>query len=234
MSRVVEQSLEQSLLVPLTSDQVKAASVIRDSKYMPGWATTDRALTLLAKSVPGWDADSVLVKAAAVNQLYNVNHHRLGEAADRISQIIRGGKPDDPVAVVEAIAPLPRDGKLWWFWAFASKFAHFFIYPDRVPIYDAWAFEAVAFHMGKVTWHAPTAYRTFAERVERLREHTGQCCSLREMDRYLWLSGMYRAWRANKGVRISREVRAVFESPAPEAKSALQQLLGQTQGRAGQ
>ncbi len=232
MTKASKQSLERSLLVPLTSAQVKAASVIHDL-YMPGWASTYRALTLLAKLVPGWDTDSVLLKAAAVNQLYNANHYRLGEAAERISQVIRDGKPDEPVEVVEAIAPLPRAGKVSWFWAFASKFAHFFMDPDRIALYDNWAYEAVAYHMGKVAWDAPTGYRTFADGARVLRDAAGPC-TVRELDRYLWLSGMYRAWQASedregrKKLRLSEEVRALFENPVPAVKSALQQLLGQT------
>lgn len=68
--------------------------MIHDS-YMPGWASTDQALTLLAKSVPGWDADSILLKAAAVNQFYFTSHYQLAEAADQISQVIRDGKPGE-------------------------------------------------------------------------------------------------------------------------------------------
>ncbi len=234
MSKASKQSLERSLLVPLTSAQVQAASVIHDC--MPGWAGTDRALALLAKLVPEWDADSVLLKAAAVNQLYNARHRRLGEAAERISQVIRDGKPDDPVKVVEAIAPLPRDGKVSWFWAFASKFAHFFMDPDQIALYDKWASKAVAYHMGKVAWDAPTGYRTFVEGVRVLRDAAGPC-TVRGLDKYLWLSGMYRAWQVSedrKKLGLGEEVQRLFESPPPEAKSPLQQLLGQTQGRTGQ
>lgn len=50
------------------------------------------------------------------------------------------------------------------------------------------------------------------------------------MDRFLWLSGMYRGWKANPKVGIGGEVRALFESHEPEVKLALQKVLGQTRG----
>ena len=38
--------------IPVTPDQIAAATLIHD-EHMPGWAGTDRALTLLAEAVPG-------------------------------------------------------------------------------------------------------------------------------------------------------------------------------------
>ena len=44
--------METKPLVPVTPEQIAAATRIHDN-HMPGWATTDRALALLAESVPG-------------------------------------------------------------------------------------------------------------------------------------------------------------------------------------
>jgi len=50
------------------------------------------------------------------------------------------------------------------------------------------------------------------------------------MDRYLWLSGMYRAWIAaeDRGkVGLSGEVRGLFERDDPDVQDVLRRLLGE-------
>lgn len=51
------------LVVELRQDQVAAATEIYDS-HMPGWASTDGGLELLAGSVPGFGPHEALLKAA--------------------------------------------------------------------------------------------------------------------------------------------------------------------------
>lgn len=228
----MSKSIERAVVFPLGSDQVEAAAKIHDDLYMPGWASTDRALTLLAKSVPGWDADSVLLKAAAVNQLYNARHFRFGETVEQIVQARCDGRldpGDDPVAIVEAIAPLPVGGKTYWYLAFASKFAHWFINPERIPIYDSWGVKGLRHHFGRLKWGA-SDYGAFMGYVGELQRLRGLSCSLRELDWYLWLSGQLRAWQASERrekVSLSGKVRALFESHEPAVKSLLRQLLGE-------
>ena len=69
-------------LVTVNSEQIATAALIHD-RHMPGWARTDRALTLLAESVPGLGLDAVTLKAAAVDRLYNTCHYGLDDASNR-------------------------------------------------------------------------------------------------------------------------------------------------------
>lgn len=215
--------MDTRLAVTLSQDQVAAASVIHDS-HMLSWAGTDRALALLRKAVPGFSAEAVLVKAAAVDRLYYTRHYRLGDAVERIISAMTD-PPDDPIAIVEGIAELSIQGKTRWYWSFASKFCHWFIDPQNLPIYDSWAIRSIGHHFGRLRW-AASAYRTFAEYVYDLRELSDVSCRLRELDRYLWLSGMYRAWRENPDVAISGEVRELFDSNSPQVQQELVRLTG--------
>jgi hypothetical protein len=207
------------LLNSVHPDQIAAATAIHDS-YMSSWAAADKALDLLRVSVRGFTREEVLLKAAAVDRFYYSRHFRLTESVERIVTIL-ADPPSDPVSVVEAIAPVAHGP---CYWSFTSKFAHFFINPKQFPIYDDWAIRTVRHHFGGMRWTSGSPYRVFAEYVLGLREQCGLSCSLRELDRYLWLSGMLRGWRSNASVPISVEVRSVFESPDPDVQRLADQL----------
>ena len=173
-------------IVPLLPTQIDAANAIHD-RHMPGWAGTDRALTLLAESVPGLETEAVTLKAAAVDRLYYTRHYRLGDAIGRIIEVLgpepaRPSTAEEGVTLVERIAPIEVGNKVRWHWSFASKFGHWFLH-DSLPIYDAWAIRAVRFHFGRIRWRT-TAYRDIAEHVDALRAASGLSCTTREMDRF--------------------------------------------------
>jgi len=216
--------MRPKLLQVVSCEQVAAATVIHD-RYMPQWAASDRALDYLAKGLPGFGDSAALVKAAAVDRLYYARHEHLVESAHRIAGVMLA-PPADPIALVEAIAPLDHDAGTSCYWSFTSKFVHFFVALEGTPIFDEWAVRTLRHHFGRLTWVGRTVYRAFAEYALALRESTGPCCSVRGLDRYLWLSGMLRGWHANRRVPISREVRSVFESPDPEVQREAQRLLG--------
>lgn len=216
------------LLEPVTSDQLAAATRIHD-RHMPQWAATDRALDLLRDALPGFGESAVLIKAAAVDRLYYSRHYRLLEAVEQIVAIMVA-PPDDPVSIVEQIAQLSSAQGTARYLSFASKFVHFFVDPEGTPIYDDWAVRAIRHHFGRLRWQASTGYRAFAAYVEALRTLSGLSCSARELDRYLWLSGMLRGWRERPEVEISREVRALFETESPEVQADLA-LLAAPRGR---
>lgn len=212
------------LLKPVTGEQVAAATRIHDH-HMPQWAASDRALDLLGEALPGFDESAVLVKAAVVDRLYYSRHNRLVEAVERIVTTM-ANPPTDSVSIVEEIAPLRSATGIVRYRSFASKFVHFFVDPVATPIYDDWAVRAIRYHFGRLKW-GDTAYRTFAEYVQGLRKLSGLSCSVRELDRYLWLSGMLRGWQVRHEVEVSREVRGLFESHSPEVQADLQLLVAQ-------
>ena len=176
--------------------------------------------------MPGLDPDAITLKAAAVDRLYHTHVFRLGDAIDRIIEVM-AGPPGEQIAFVEAIAPITVGDHQKWHWSFASKFAHWFI-EGSLPIYDQWAVKAVAFHFGKIRWRT-TAYRDLAEHIDALKEASGLSCTTSEMDRYLWLSGMYRAWVGTgdkSKLGLSGEVTGLFESRKSAVRIELARLLG--------
>ncbi|MGI5818121.1 MAG: hypothetical protein ACOX9R_08485 [Armatimonadota bacterium] len=216
--------IEAQLLQSLSSDQIEAATRIHDH-HMPGWAASDRALDRLRESLPQFSEEDVLIKAATIDRLYYARHLRLIEAVERIVGVM-ADPPNDPVALVEELAVVRDKDGVSCYWSFASKFAHFFIRPDAIPIYDGWAVHAIRHHFGRLCWTGKTPYRAFADYVFALTELSGVSCSIRELDRYLWLSGMLRAWQSDHSIGISREVRAVFENEESDVQTVLNQLGG--------
>ena len=79
---------------------------------------------------------------------------------------------------------------------FASKFAHFFIDEEAFPIYDQYARMVVNSHLGE-TKKVPLKdwYRTFYKHFFKMKRYLDQrdSCqySIKALDHYLWLSGMY-------------------------------------------
>ena len=208
----------------VTSAQNAAATFVHD-RHMPQWAASDRALDRLRTAIPDLDESAALIKAAAVDRLYYSRHDRIVEAARRIAEVMQC-PPADPIALVEAVAGLPDEGGTSHYWSFASKFVHFFIAPEGTPIYDDWAVRTVRHHFGRLRWIGRTPYRAFAEYALGLRKASDLRCSVRELDRYLWLSGMLRGWRSDPTVGISREVRSVFESSERDVRHQLVRLTG--------
>lgn len=133
-------------------------------------------------------------------------------------------------ALVERLAALPKtpaQSVARRHFSFASKFAHFFIDRERFPIYDSHADGMVAYHLGRKEREKDPEhpYRAFVKNLHTLRERAGITCSAAELDRYLWLAGLYRAWRHNAKSQINIEVARLFESPSSEATAHLAALL---------
>jgi len=208
----------------VTAEQVAAATRIHD-KRMPAWAASDCALDLLREALPGFEEPRALIKAAAIDRLYYSRHPRLVEAVRQIAEVM-ASPPMDPISIVEAFAPVPGDAGTACYWSFSSKFAHFFVDPGAFPIYDGWAIKSVRHHFGRLSWREGTPYRVFTNYVFALRELSSVSCSIRELDRYLWLCGMLRGWQSNRDVEISREVRGLFENSSAEVQRELKLLLG--------
>ncbi len=138
--------------------------------------------------------------------------------------------PDNPAHLVEAIASLPRSdggGVERKHWSFASKICHFFIDGDRYPIYDSFCRDMVARHLGRGNCVSdPTnPYRAFMENLQRLSEMSRVAASLRDLDRYLWLAGQYRAWvKRGDDAQTNSELRSLFEDESPEVQRDLEAL----------
>lgn len=129
--------------------------------------------------------------------------------------------------------------------SFASKFAHFFISKENFPIYDSYAESMVVFHLhGEKRFRDEKhLYKSFFMNLDRLLNWANLSCSFEELDRYLWLAGLFRVWlddnsawaddskewEINKDAKINREVKVLFNLPA--SKSLLRQLFPYIRGK---
>jgi hypothetical protein len=141
--------------------------------------------------------------------------------------------PDDPAALVEAIASLPEDDGTVprKHWSFASKIGHFFVNGDRYPIYDSFCRDIILYHLGRNSYSTDTdnPYRAFITNLDRLREVSGLSVTLRDLDRYLWLTGQYREWlKKGDKAQLNSELRSLFEDDNTEVRQLLSILWSGT------
>ncbi len=216
---------------PLLQSQVEAARKLRNR--LGHWLAVDAALSALQKQFPGFDLEATLLKAAAINQFYGTNLYAVVRMAEHIAaEMATSIAGLDEAEVVRQLAALPKTATQKYarnHWSFASKFAHFFIDPVRFPIYDEYAMRTVKWHLGwkGQVWAEPNEYKAFCENLRRLKERSGLACSFAEVDRYLWLVGLYRAWLKDSKVKINAEVAGLFEDAAhfAEVRAELKALL---------
>ena len=211
----------------LTEQQVAAAGALHSTLMQ--WRVTDSALSRLRERLPGFGPEESLLKVVAVNALYGTNVFALGRAATHVRAVL--GSADIANAgpeLVESLADIPTTSQARprRYVSFASKFAHFFIGPERFPIYDSYAERMLVLHLGPSAKRAPARpYEAFVANLERLKRECGLRCSHRELDRYLWAGGLYRAY-ANGKRTLNAELLRLFEKPSPEQRTLLRLLRG--------
>ena len=212
----------------LLPEQIEAAN--RLCARMEQWKLSDAALDDLASRLPRFDERSTLLKAVTVNSLYGTNVYVIIPMAAHVAAVLA----DTDLAtagpeLVERLARIPAaaGAKPRRYHSFASKFAHFFIDPERFPILDRYAEAMVRHHLGTAAV-ADADHRcvAFVRNFDALRAQVGWTGENRAVDRYLWLAGVYREWRRNRHAPINREARELFRGPAERAEDDLKVLLG--------
>ena len=207
---------------PIETACVQAALDLR-RLHLRGWAASAEALTQMDRDLSDQTLSSILGKSAAVNDLYNA---QLGSAVLPMARHIlklsaENGLElpgDAPADVVERIGFMgkpsaDRVGCL----VFASKYAHFFVNPRRIPIYDKYAAQALLFHWGSfeaTVMDGRHRYRNFCVVLDRvLAQSKLPRVSLGDLDAYLWLSGVYREWLRNHAkAEINAEAKTFFDT----------------------
>lgn len=213
--------------VPLRGSQVAAAGALQAS--LAQWNTTDDALGLLRQALPGFGPTETLLKVVAVNALYGTNVLALIRAAKHVEQVL--GSADFAQAgpeLVESLAEIPTTShaRPRRYVSFASKFAHFFCNPERFPIFDSYAERMVLLHLGSIAIRNPSRpYEAFTTNLETLKRQYGLTFSFRELDRYLWIAGLYHAY-AKGNRRLNAELLQVFEEPTGDQRVLLRTLRG--------
>ena len=220
-----------SFKVPLSQSQVDAA--VRLHNQLSQWRISDTALENLCKAFPGFSAEECLLKSVAVNAIYGTNVLAIVRMAKHIEKIMaRPASPTAGTKLVDRIAVLPAIGteKRRTRTSFAAKFCHFFINAEKFPIYDDAACMAIKLHLGAKSYvvNNKFPYRAFCKNFATLRAEAGLSCGTRELDRYLWLTGMYMRWlreRTKEKPLINGELQRLFKHPSRDAAAELDALL---------
>ena len=198
------------LAVILREGQVVAAGMLHD--MLDEWKAADRVLGYLAEAMPyNTDPDQVLLKAAALNHLYQTRVFALHAMATHIASVFSAQPSyEDECSLVERLAHLEASGREHE--SFAAKHCHFFVDTAHFPLYDKYARETVRLHLGRGNYHCKhtnQTYHNFYSDVASLRAELTFDPSVRELDHYLWLRGQSEAY--NEGKPVGAEVANLFE-----------------------
>jgi hypothetical protein len=210
----------------LTQEQVDIAN--RFHRQLSRWQISDKALFRLRDCVPEWDAAACLLKSVAINSIYGTNVYATIRVAEHIASIFAGRNADAAKGdeLVERIARLPdvstRPRNCI---SFASKFCHFFIDEEKFPLFDEAARRALKYHLGPKLYVEDRThpYIGFRENLRRLREESRINCSDRQLDHYLWITGLYINWL--RGRQINAELRSVLANPSRSQAHQLNAFL---------
>lgn len=220
------------LAIPLSQAQVDCACRVHDHEQLVQWRLAEDALKTLADNVPGFSAKACLLKTVAVNEIYGTQLFATVRMARHIETVFADPSINrSDIRLVERIAALPtKQGETQRMSvSFASKFCHFFV-DHRFPIYDEAARDALKLHLGKegYTVNRTNPYQAFHENFERLRTLAELKPGAKELDQYLWLTGMYMRWlkeRSKKNPRVNEELRGLFQNPTPAIAEELRAML---------
>ena len=162
-----------------------------------GYGAIEKALEWLFRTFPkNNELGQVLIKAAALNDLYNTNIYAIDDMARHICGLgIDSRLRQRSLDLVEEIAVVEVGGKRRRNYSFATKYCSFHV-PDAYPMYDGyvdaalWAFkkrDGFAEFKRKEMWES---YPRYVEVIEAFRDYYGlEQFSLREIDRFLWFAG---------------------------------------------
>ena len=195
-------------MVLLTTDQLQAASKIRD--HLTGWrAIEDLITSVFEEHSQNEDRFIVLLKVRLLNQLYWTRIIAEDQVAQRIAQqndllapLLALGNPKAVQIIAEC--GIGRKEQV-----FASKYAHFHE-PERFAIGDKYvdiALKALKLQPWSRDRHKISiaeAYQQFRNQIEAIARE--RQTSLRNVDHYLWLKGQKEA-AAIRGVdKLNAEV----------------------------
>jgi len=223
-----------ALAIVLSEHQIESAR--RMFASMPRWQLAEGALVALAEAMPAFDLQACLVKTVAVNSIFGTQVLATMRMAEWVHKLLGNGRRQEHgIELVETMAALkPNEGdKQRVFTSFAAKFCHFFVDGERYPIYDDAARQALRLHLGKsYVEDPPHPYTGFCAGFDRLRTEARLEANTRELDRYLWLMGMYLRWhkarQKNTKPIVNEELGSLLNAPTPKFAKELKAMLPST------
>jgi hypothetical protein len=213
------------LAVPLTRLQLDAAQ--RLHAQMDQWQAADKALKLTADRFPRFDYTASLVKVVCLNSLYGTNLYAIHRMAAHIVEVMpKNDLATAGVELVEQIASLPKavnDQQQRHHWSFASKFCHFFADAERFPIMDAFALQALEWHLGRpnIVRENTRPYLAFTQNINALKRLAGLPVTVRQLDHYLWIAGAVRARQRNPDMPLNADLDRMMKRAASTAADLL-------------
>jgi len=223
------------VVIPLSEELVHRANKLYE--HLEQWQAVDTALQALRDKFPNFDLTSCLLKVVAINALYGTNVYAIRRMASHVRQVMARTESSistcgpELVEQLADLAPAKPNAPKRTHLSFASKFAHFFVEPERFPILDGYAARMLNTHLGCPRGEL-FRYRTFVENLRRLKEEPDWFGTYRELDHYLWISGQYLTWRKNPKAQINAELRTLFESPTGDTANEMTDFSAAL-GRAG-
>jgi hypothetical protein len=206
-------------------EQIDAAA--RLHSRLPYWEATDKALDDLSSRFPEFDLSACLLKTVAINQLYGTNVLAATRMARHVESEMSKAEHAD---LVEDLATVRFGDKVRRHVSFASKFAHFFVDKETYPIFDSYAADGLRRRLSNAAVRSGEVplYRDYVAAHRALRDLANLPCSGRELDQYLWLSGLYRTWERNRAAPINVEASGLFASATadPVVADDLRRLSG--------
>ena len=221
----------------LTELNISAAIKIRALPALSLWDEADQGFSELRRHFPdNTNRMHVLLKASAIDKLYSTRAGNIYWVANAVVAAMSdlegspGGQYADVVEIVDSISrhkASEHPGKDRCA-SFASKYCHFFLDERVFPIYDSFALRSIKSLLGRVprglTPHR-SEYRDFCERLDLLRVRDGlESVGVRDMDRFLWLWGLWLAQRGRDKRVINEEVYDVFVSENTDVQLLVRSL----------
>jgi hypothetical protein len=182
--------------------EIKKPSKEEVQKYLNKWdklenyPLQEKALNkLFNKTYPkNENIEDVLIKVCSLNAFYSTNILSLPKIAEHIVKLdIDNSIKNDELDIVNKIASVNVGNKERIFYSFATKYCSHHK-PDVFPIYDDYVSKMLV-HFNKVyKFYDKTPdlrnYHDFTDVLSKFKSHFDlDCFSLKEIDRYLWLTG---------------------------------------------
>jgi hypothetical protein len=221
----------------LTELNISAAIKIRALPALSSWDEADRGVSELRRHFPdNTNRMHVLLKASAIDKLYSTRAGNIYWVANAVVAAMSDleGSPGrqyaDVVEIVDSISrhkasEHPGSDRCA---SFASKYCHFFLDGRVFPIYDSFALASIKSLLGRVPRGLTprrSEYRDFCERLDLLRVRDGlESVGVRDMDRFLWLWGLWLAQRGREKRVINEEVYDVFVSENTDVQLLVRSL----------
>lgn len=221
----------------LTELNIGAAIKIRALPALSSWDEADQGFSELKRHFPdNTNRMQVLLKASAIDKLYSTRAGNIYWVANAVVAAMsdlgdsHGRQYADVVEIVDSISQHkaskhPGSDRCA---SFASKYCHFFLDERVFPIYDSFALASIKSLLGRVSrglTPGRSEYRDFCERLDLLRVRDGlESVGVRDMDRFLWLWGLWLAQHGREKRVINEDVYDVFVSKNTDVQLLVRSL----------